>query len=90
MAPDDSEVEGAMGVYLRAALPRLRGLERSPLNRAAAWLQARLLLSPPVLHTPQHMDQASYELETTASVKHYRLCCTHFGQRTGPQIGWRV
>ena len=41
MAPDDAEVEGAMGVYLRAALPRLRGLERSPLNRAAAWLQAR-------------------------------------------------
>lgn len=42
MAPDDAEVESAMGVYLRAALPRLRGLERSPLNRAAAWLQARL------------------------------------------------
>ena len=42
MAPNDAEVEGAMGVYLRAALPRLRGLERSPLNRAAAWLQARL------------------------------------------------
>ena len=40
MAPDDAEVEGAMGVYLRAALPRLHGLERSPLNRAAAWLQA--------------------------------------------------
>ena len=44
MAPDDAEVEGAMGVYLRAALPRLRGLDRSPLNRAAAWLQARLIV----------------------------------------------
>ncbi len=41
MVPDEAEVEGAMGVYIGRALPGLRGLERSPLNRAAAALQAR-------------------------------------------------
>lgn len=42
MVPDEAEVEGAMGVYVGRALPGLHGLERSPLNRAAAALQARL------------------------------------------------
>lgn len=41
MAPDDADVEAAMGVYLRGALPCLAGLERSPANRVAAALQAR-------------------------------------------------
>ncbi|KAK9837460.1 hypothetical protein WJX81_004203 [Elliptochloris bilobata] len=42
MTPDAAEVEGAMGVYLGNALSRLRGLERSPANHAAAWLQGML------------------------------------------------
>jgi len=37
--PDDGEVTDAMGVYLQHALPALAGLERSPLNLAAAALQ---------------------------------------------------
>jgi len=39
--PDDGEVTDAMGVYLQHALPALAGLQRSPLNLAAAALQVR-------------------------------------------------